>query len=233
MYFVESHQPTTLTAAKGRSRLTTLLKAGASLVALDARNGDELWRQTVDLKRIEHHLFLCHSQGNLLAIGTRNQRDKSGGDNVWYDVLCFDATTGKQSWANTQNQGQRSGGSHGEQDHHPVVVKGTVYVEPFAYRIATGKRVSDWQLKRNGHGCGTMSASANTFFFRAANPTMCDISTGTLHRVTTVSRPGCWINMIPAGGVLLIPEASSGCTCNFSIQCSMAFWPTEVGSRSK
>ncbi|MFT7515228.1 MAG: hypothetical protein ACI9QL_004457, partial [Candidatus Omnitrophota bacterium] len=44
---------------------------------------------------------------------------------------------------------------------------------------------------------------------------------------TKVSRPGCWINMIPAGGLLLIPESSAGCTCNFAIQTSMALIPVE------
>ncbi|MHC4800017.1 MAG: T9SS type A sorting domain-containing protein, partial [Planctomycetota bacterium] len=40
--------------------------------------------------------------------------------------------------------------------------------------------------------------------------------------ITTVSRPGCGITIIPAGGLLNIPESSSGCTCNFGIQTSMA-----------
>jgi hypothetical protein len=44
-------------------------------------------------------------------------------------------------------------------------------------------------------------------------------------RFNTVSRPGCWINMIPAGGLVLIPEASSGCTCGFSLQTSVAYIP--------
>jgi hypothetical protein len=47
-------------------------------------------------------------------------------------------------------------------------------------------------------------------------------------RLTDVTRPGCWINIIPAGGLVLIPEASSGCTCGFSIQTSMAFIPEEA-----
>lgn len=34
-------------------------------------------------------------------------------------------------------------------------------------------------------------------------------------------RPGCWINMIAANGVLLFPEASSGCTCSFPLRCSL------------
>ena len=39
-------------------------------------------------------------------------------------------------------------------------------------------------------------------------------------------RPGCWINFIPAGGLLLVPEASSGCTCPFPIVCTTVFKPT-------
>ena len=54
---------------------------------------------------------------------------------------------------------------------------------------------------------------------------MCDLATGKNSKVTKVSRPGCWINIIPAGGLLLIPEASSGCTCDFPIQSSMALIP--------
>ena len=55
---------------------------------------------------------------------------------------------------------------------------------------------------------------------------MSDLATGQRSKVTTVSRPGCWINMIPANGMLLIPEASSGCTCDLAIQTSMAFVPS-------
>jgi len=44
-------------------------------------------------------------------------------------------------------------------------------------------------------------------------------------RLNQVTRPGCWINMIPAGGLILIPEASSGCTCGFSLQTSLAYIP--------
>ena len=80
------------------------------------------------------------------------------------------------------------------------------------------------KLARGG-GCGALSASANALYFRSRNPTAYLPSTGKFKKITTVSRPGCWINAIPAGGMLLIPEASSGCTCAFPIQCSLAFAP--------
>ena len=81
---------------------------------------------------------------------------------------------------------------------------------------------------RGGHGCGTLSACRSGLFFRAGNPAMCDPVTGEKIRLTHVTRPGCWINIIPAGGLILIPEASSGCTCNFGVQTSLALIPASL-----
>jgi hypothetical protein len=46
---------------------------------------------------------------------------------------------------------------------------------------------------------------------------------GTPVRLNQVTRPGCFINVIPAGGLIMIPEASSGCVCGYPMQTSMAF----------
>ena len=154
---------------------------------------------------------------------------KGAAQQVWYDIHAFSAQDGKPLWQSSQNQRTNIGGSHGEQDHHPAIVGDIVYVEPYAYHLETGVRRENWRMNRNGHGCGTISASATACFFRAGHPTMCDLSTGKFRKVTQVSRPGCWINMIPAGGLLLIPEASSGCTCDYPIQTSMAFRPVSRG----
>ena len=35
-------------------------------------------------------------------------------------------------------------------------------------------------------------------------------------------RPGCWINAIPAGGILLVPDAASGCVCSYLNQAWFA-----------
>ena len=43
--------------------------------------------------------------------------------------------------------------------------------------------------------------------------------------LTRVSRVGRWMNIVPAGGLVLIPESSSGCTCDYSMQASMALAP--------
>jgi hypothetical protein len=40
--------------------------------------------------------------------------------------------------------------------------------------------------------------------------------------VSSATRPSCWISMIPAGGLLLMPEGSHGCDCSQNIQTSLA-----------
>ena len=112
------------------------------------------------------------------------------------------------------------------------IVGNTLYCEPFAFDLTDGSAVEQWSWNpRHRSGCGTISASATTFFFRDSNPSMFDLGSGEYSKVTTCSRPGCWINMIPAGGLLLVPEASSGCTCNLAIQSSMAFLPVRTSTR--
>ena len=224
VYFIESTNKETLDEPSGRSKLSDLLGKEAQLVALDIESGAAIWRKSFDFSEIQHHLYLCYSKEKLVAVGTKNRRDGLL-QRVWYDLHGFSATTGEHIWSQSQNQGQGINGDHGEQDHHPVIVGDIVYQEPRAYDLHTGKPQAEWKFARRGHGCGTISASNSAFFFRAGNPTMCDLTTGKKSKITEVSRPGCWINVIPAGGLLLIPEASSGCTCNFAIQSSMAFMP--------
>jgi outer membrane protein assembly factor BamB len=231
VFLIESGDPTTLQSPTGRLRLEQLLGTGAFLVALDLRTGQEGWRRPIDLKKIRHHIYLAYAKGTLIAVGTRNA--KSGAkQTVWYDLHGLDANSGALLWSATQDQHQGSGGSHGEQDHHPAIVGDVIYQEPYAYDLRTGKRKDNWLFQRGGHGCGSVSASANAFFFRAGTPTMCDLASGELKKVTSVTRPGCWINIIPADGLLLIPEASSGCTCDFAVQASMAFAPARDAQRT-
>lgn len=226
IYLVESVNEETLAEPTGRSKLSALLKGKASLVAIDMTSGEQVWREAFDLSEIQHQIFLAYSDGKLVLVGTKNKKENLR-QFLWYDLNSFDAVNGKHVWSASQNQRLGVNGSHGEQDHHPTIVNGVVYQQPNAYDLHTGKRRENWRFARGGHGCGALSASARAVYFRAGNPTMCNLATGENQKITKVSRPGCWINIIPAGGLLMIPEASSGCTCNFPIQASIVFAPAE------
>ena len=41
-------------------------------------------------------------------------------------------------------------------------------------------------------------------------------------------RPGCWVNAIPAGGLVLMADAASSCTCSYLNQATIALCPREA-----
>ena len=216
IYFVESANAKTRKTPRDRIPLAELLGKGADVVAVDARTGRTIWRTSVDLKALQHTIFLSHAKGTLLISGSKNV----AGGGMRYDLLALDATTGERRWATTPATNGRAGGSHGEQDQHPSIVGDIIYYKTFAVDLKTGERAKAW--KGQGGGCGTVATSAHSMFYRSGNPIMTDLATGKPQRITVASRPGCWINIIPAGGLVLVPEASSGCTCGYPIQTSFA-----------
>ncbi|HOX38796.1 MAG TPA: PQQ-binding-like beta-propeller repeat protein [Candidatus Brocadiia bacterium] len=228
LFFAESASPKAAESADGLVNLPTLAEGdGISIVCLDAATGQVLWREKPDLRDCQHCLYFSYADGILLVQGSSNREGKA-----WYFLYGFDATSGALLWrADHPNNKGGIGGDHGEQVHHPVIAGNFIFAEPCAYELKTGKRVDptgggrDWVMPARG-GCGTISASASCIFFRDGNPTMYDTRNGgIMSRLSSVSRPGCWINIVPAGGLALVPEASSGCTCGYSIQASFAFAP--------
>lgn len=222
IYFLETHSPQALADETGRMSVKTLFAGGEQyLVALEPDSGRTAFKKKIDVSHFEEPVYLNFGQGVLLLSGSRLV-DKS----IRYYYDAYDAQTGDELWHAEHDSGLAIDGGHGEYNRHPTIVGGIAYAWPYAYDLRTGKRVDDWKFDRRGHGCGGVSASAQCLFWRGLNPWMYDLgSQGGPTRLNSVTRPGCWINMIPAGGLLLIPEASSGCTCGFSMQTSLAYIP--------
>ena len=226
LFFIESTNRETLASPQGRALLSELVGQGSNLVALDLETGKTLWKQPHDFSATQHSLYVSYAKGKVAVVGSRNSGTDKEADRVLYDVHVVDAESGELRWKKTQRQTTKIGGDHGEQDQHPVIVGETLFCEPFAYNLHTGAPLPEWKWNnKHRRGCGNVSASASSFFFRENNPTMFDLSSNSYTKITTISRPGCWVNMIPAGGLLLIPEASSGCRCNYPMQSSLAFLP--------
>ncbi|MBN1417546.1 MAG: methyltransferase domain-containing protein [Planctomycetes bacterium] len=227
LHLVESRTPEALADPDGRVKLDALVGEGrAMLVSLDLASGEIRWEREIALAPLRHVLFLSYARGTLVVTGTRNE-----GGHPRYDLAAFDAEDGKPLWSNHYGLGDAPvNGDHGEQDQHPAIVGDIVYSRPYAFDLRTGER-KDFVLDRGGHGCGTLTASAHALYGRGGNPWMYPLAGGGRERIrlTQVSRPGCWINILPAGGLILIPEGSSGCTCGFPIQASIALIGAESG----
>jgi len=222
IYFVETHSAKALADKTGRLPVKTLFAGGGQyLVALEQTTGRAVFKKKIDVGHFEEPVYLSFGRGVLLLSGSRLV-----GEQVRYYYDAFDANTAEELWHADHNSELAVDGEHGEYNRQPTILGDTAYAWPYAYDIRSGKRVEDWKFDRRGHGCGGVSACAQCLFWRGGNPWMYDLgSQGGPARLNSVTRPGCWINMIPAGGLLLIPEASSGCTCGFSLQTSLAYIP--------
>jgi glucose dehydrogenase len=222
IYFVETHSPKALADKLGRMPVKTLFAGGDQyLVALDAGTGKVIYKEKLDVTNFEEPVYLNYTREVLLFSGSR-----LASGIVHYYYRAFDARSGRVLWEADHGTNLNTDGEHGEYNRHPTIIEETVYAWPYAYHLKTGDRVKGWEFDRLGHGCGGVSASAQCLFWRGANPMMYDLGPdGGPLRLNKVNRPGCWINIIPAGGLVLVPESSSGCTCGFALQTSMAFVP--------
>lgn len=231
IFFLEAPVTPAVKDSLGRTALQVLFAQGADLVALDLQTGQQVYRKPVDTANWRHVVWTAYAEGIVLATGSTNREGRA-----WYYLTAYKAATGEVLWqADHPNNRPGIMGGHGEQDHHPVITNGVVYAEPVAYELATGKRVNplgaegSWETPLRG-GCGTMSGAAQALFYRDGNPTRYLLGAGGgPGKLSLVNRPGCWINIIPAGGLVVIPEASSGCTCSYPLQTSLALAPVEPG----
>ncbi len=240
LYFVETHSPKALANTSGRLPMLDIIDEGDQfLVALDLKTGHVAYKNKIDMRQLQQPVYLLYACDILLlsgskivggeairASGTAALAQRTGGESIHYTCYAFDAPTGKPRWSVTHKTDLAVRGGHGEYNRHPTVVGETVYVWPYAYHVKTGERIAGWRFPKRRRGCGGVSASARCLFLRDSNPVMISLQPDArMTRLTRITRPGCWINIIPAGGLVLVPEASAGCTCGYPIQTSMAFAP--------
>ncbi|MCP4455568.1 MAG: PQQ-binding-like beta-propeller repeat protein [Planctomycetes bacterium] len=223
--FLESLDPTTLRSETGRADLQTLLGQGVRLVALDIATGTQTWEANPDLENVEFIVYLSATQDTVIVTGSCQKQIEDVTKNR-YSMVAYDSHTGEHRWASLDVPGYQDAidGNHGALNQHPAIVGDIIYGNGYGRYITTGEEYTGWKWTKS-HKCATLSASGRYAFSRYEAeklPFMFDLETGTQEALTTVSRPGCWINMLPVGGLVIIPEASSGCTCGYSLQTSMA-----------
>ncbi len=208
-----------------------------SLVALDVQTGQVRWQKPIDLSDCigvgpgGGELSLIYQDKVLLLCGAALNghfwKQFFAGAFSRRSIIALSSVDGKELWSG--KLGYRS---------RPLVVGDTIYAEPWAYDLHTGEprmrthpvtgEQVRWQMARPGHHCGSMAASPNCLFFRSDSTGYYDLISdyGTCH--FGGQRPGCWINSIAANGLVLIPEASSGCVCPFPIHCSVVLHPRKT-----
>jgi len=203
-------------------------------VALDRKTGEKLWERpvnvtdTTDVSAGGGSLTVMYERDHLILCGANANghywKQFLAGEFEMRKLLVLNASTGDEIWSKNANYMNR-----------PAIVEGTIYAEPWAFDMKTGEpktrqhpltgKETPWRYSRPGHHCGVITATPNMMFFRSGFIGYYDLyhDSGTRHFAG--QRLGCWVNAIPGNGLVMIPEASAGCVCQFSIASTVVLEP--------
>lgn len=172
--------------------------ATGRLVALDANTGEIRWK---DDNEIFGTLLAAQESQDVVLMSyqpTRFRLDSEFGGRM----AAFRLSTGERIWD-----------IKAEYSSRPMINGRTIYVQGGAWDLLTGEPVP-FEFKRS-YGCGILASSQHMLLFRSATLGYYDLS-GAQETVDYGGiRPGCWINALPAGGVVLLPDATAGCQCSY------------------
>ncbi|NOZ23258.1 MAG: PQQ-binding-like beta-propeller repeat protein [Planctomycetes bacterium] len=208
------------------------------VMALDAKTGKLRWQKPVDLTDCvkvgigsgdavtviykDKVLLLC-----MVPWNGHFWKEFFAGDFTRRSIIALSSDTGKNLWSD--HIGYRS---------RPLVIGDTIYAEPWAHNLHTGKpkmrvhpltgKKEKWQIARPGHHCGCMAAGPNVLMFRSDSIAYYDLIKDQGTANSGGQRTSCWVNFIAANGLLQVPEGSSGCMCPFPIHCTIVFHPRKI-----
>ncbi|MHC5056659.1 MAG: outer membrane protein assembly factor BamB family protein, partial [Planctomycetota bacterium] len=192
---------------------------GGRLIALDARSGRELWRSDEDVfgtllaaDRAKDFLLMSYYHVGFARPSERHSR-----------MRAYRASTGEKLWER-KGMGLR-----------PVIADDMIYSFPLAFDLATGemklvtkplpdaKAGAVWRIRGKGQGCGTVAGSRHVLLVRSATLGYYDLGydRGWLENYGGF-RAGCFINYLPAMGLVLAPDDTLACRCSYQNQATVA-----------
>lgn len=196
VFLLDAPSPRAVANAKRRGEP---LPTSAALVALDRSRGTTLWRQE-DVPAGESFVQCAR---NVVVVN---------------GMAGYDAASGRRLWRREQRP-----------ERPPVILGEQIIAQPHAFDLVTGEprttidaltgEERPWRFPR-AYGCGAVVGSPNFLLFRSGAPGFFDFGEDGTTTFGGV-RLGCSVNMIPAAGLVLAPEGSSGCTCGYNFQTSL------------
>lgn len=207
-------------------------------IALDIQTGKSLWEQSVDVTDCSDigagggKLTLMYSNGTLILGGA------NANGHYWKQFVAGEFTK-RRLVALSANEGYKKWALDANYKGRPIIIGDKVLAEPWSFEMQSGKQISrthpitgkevPWSLMRTGHHCGILTGcDSGMLMFRSGDTAFYDLNedVGTKHFAG--HRLGCWVNAIPANGLVMIPEASAGCVCQFSISSTIVMEPRNL-----
>jgi outer membrane protein assembly factor BamB len=211
------------------------------LVALSAATGKVLWQKPLNLTDVtlDDTLVLGRSgaacmvhEGVVVVHGVGSlghpHREFLGGEFARRALYAFDSSTGDYLWGGRKGYRKR-----------PIIAGDYVYAEPFAWQLKTGRlktianplsgRPQPLDFHRGYIGCGHLLASGAALFGARGGIGCWNLDDPCGFTPFSGMALACGLCATPAGGVFVIPEGRSGCTCDTPIYTSVTLYPKGDG----
>ena len=223
VYFLESINSDIQNTNSCLFELNELVKNDTlGLVALNAFTGTTIWRKMLYVKAY-NRLAMMYANSRLIINGYYNGYSAIAGDSLSRYMGQFlssiDAATGQTNWTRLSPTNFDNGGY--AIDYHALVQGDTIFTSPnTGYCLSSGEFIN---TQRYGVRCGSPTGAHDVQFPKTIYDASCSDC-----GFYTAMRPSCYMNSIPAGGLLSMTEASNGCWCK-PIQASVALLSTNPG----
>jgi len=171
---------------------------GGRLVCLDASTGVVKWRNDDDVFGTVLALSAKHDALLMSYQPTSFRLDSEIGGRI----RVYRASTGEPMWEAKADYASR-----------PMINNRTIYAQGGAWDLLTGKK-QPFPFSRS-YGCGILAGAQDLLLFRSATLGYFDLKSNDKIANFGGMRPGCWVNALPAGGIVLVPDASAGCRCSY------------------
>lgn len=185
-----------------------VIEAMPAIVALNINNGKSAWESS---ENTYGTMLAVSTEHDILLMSYQDTRFKLDSE-IGGRMSALSASTGQPLWDIEAKYASR-----------PILNGSTIYAQPGAWDLLTGQK-KDFNLDRS-YGCGIIAGSTNLLAFRSATLGYRDLLSDKPTENYGGIRPACWINAIPAGGLLLMPDATNRCVCSYLIKATIALQP--------
>jgi outer membrane protein assembly factor BamB len=253
VFLVESRDADDFGHPDGSLLLRDVMDRDVWLIALNAETGKPIWQRPLKFPT-RTMLYLSHGNRTLVLSGAFHagpladapattdaasvvERQFGPEDalrrvqetKIHFTFRAFSADDGRDKWNCTYASEAFFAAQHNYNVSHPVVLEDEVWHAPAQQSLArmdlkTGE-LQRFRHIRRAKGCATPTGSARNLFYRSLGTASFDTASGEQFYVSRVSRPSCWLSILPAGGLVLMPEYSIGCNCAFPLQTSVVLTP--------
>ncbi len=186
------------------------------LLALDCSTGEILWQNEDNI----YGTLLALSEEEDVLIMTYQFTSFRQKSEVGGLMTGFRASDGKRLWEDSTRIGADRRYRYSSR---PLINGRVIYLEPGAYNLLTGERL-DFSFERS-YSCGILTGCKNLLVFRSATMGYRDLTAGSGTENYGGIRPGCWINALPVGGLVIMPDATARCNCSYLNKATIALQP--------